>query len=80
MKKYGIEHFHVELIEETDSPEEREQYWIKFYNSYGDGYNATMGGDSKKYIDYDEIIKVYQEVQNINKTAEITGHDRNWIS
>lgn len=51
MKKYGTEHFHVELVEETDSPEEREQYWIRFYNCYGStGYNATMGGDSKRYI------------------------------
>lgn len=80
MKKYGTEHFHVELVEETDNPEEREQYWIKFYGSYRDGYNATMGGDSKKYIDYDEIVRVYQEVQNVSKTAKITGHDRKWIS
>ena len=80
MKKYGPEHFHVELVEETDYPEEREQYWIKYYNCYGStGYNATMGGDSKKYIDYDEIIKVYQEVQNVKKTAEITGHDPGWV-
>lgn len=63
MKKYGTEHFHVELVEETDSPEEREQYWIRFYNCYGStGYNATIGGDSKRYIDYEEIIRVYQEV------------------
>ena len=36
MAKYGIEHFHIELLEETDNPEEREIYWIKekdsFYN------------------------------------------------
>ena len=80
MKKYGVEHFHVELVEETDNPEEREQYWIKFYGSYGNGYNATMGGDSKKYIDYEEIIRVYQEVQNVNKTAQITGHCPKHIS
>lgn len=40
MKKYGTEHFQVELVEETDNPEEREQYWIKFYNCYGS--TATM--------------------------------------
>ena len=80
MKKYGLEHFHVELVEETDNPEEREQYWIKFYNCYGStGYNATMGGDSKRYIDYDEIVKVYQEAQNVKKTAQITGHCSKWI-
>lgn len=25
---------------------EREKYWIKHYNSYYDGYNETLGGDS----------------------------------
>ena len=25
MNKYGIEHFHIEQIEETDNPEEREK-------------------------------------------------------
>ena len=29
MRKYGIEHFHIELIEETQEPEEREIYWIE---------------------------------------------------
>lgn len=59
MNKYGIEHFHIELIEETNSPEEREIYWIKQYGSYHDGYNATMGGDGKPFYDYDLI---YQEL------------------
>lgn len=50
MKKYGIEHFHFEVIEETDQPQERECYWIKYYNSFisfenSNGYNATLGGD-----------------------------------
>ena len=52
MRKYGIEHFHISLIEETDNPEEREKYWIEYYQSFKYGYNATMGGDGKKYIDY----------------------------
>ena len=39
IKKYGIENFHIELIEETDSPNEREIYWIKEKNSYSNGYN-----------------------------------------
>ena len=57
MKKYGIAHFHTELLEETDNPEEREIYWIEQYQSFKSGYNATLGGDGKKYLDYDLIIK-----------------------
>lgn len=71
MKKYGIEHFHISLIEETDNPEEREKYWIEYLGTFKNGYNATMGGDGKRYIDYDLVVKTYNEVQNRNKTAKL---------
>lgn len=70
MRKYGIEHFHITLLEETDNPEEREVYWIKEKHSYENGYNATMGGDGKKYIDYDLVVSTYQELRTIKDTAE----------
>ena len=56
MRKYGIENFHIELLEETDNPEERETYWIEQKQSFKNGYNATMGGDGRRYIDYDLVI------------------------
>ena len=71
MKKYGIEHFHIELIEKTDSPEEREKYWIEQYGSFKYGYNATIGGDGKKYLDYDLIYRTYLDNKNITKTAQL---------
>ena len=51
MNKYGIEHFHIEIIEEIDNPEEREIYWINVKDTYTYGYNATLGGDGKTFID-----------------------------
>ena len=77
MRKYGIEHFHINLIEETDSPEEREKYWISEKKTFHYGYNATLGGDGKRFLNYDLIVKTYQEVQNLRKTAKICGvsHD-----
>lgn len=46
--KYGIESFYFEVIEK-DIPAElaghREQYWICFYDSYLNGFNATLGGE-----------------------------------
>ncbi len=71
MRKYGVEHFHIELIEQTDEPEEREKYWIEFYGSFKNGYNATIGGDGKKYLDYNLIIKTYNELHNCRKVAQI---------
>ena len=70
MRKYGIEHFHVELIEETDNPEEREVYWIEQKRSFKNGYNATLGGDGKRYLDYDLIIAIYREIGVIKDVAK----------
>lgn len=70
MRKYGIEHFHIKLIEETNNPEEREIYWIEKYQTFKNGYNATLGGDGKKYIDYSLVIETYKYLQNIAETAK----------
>lgn len=73
MRKYGVKHFNIEIIEETNNPEEREIYWIEYFGSFKNGYNATMGGDGKKYIDYDLVVATYKETLNATKTAEKLG-------
>ena len=73
MNKYGVDKFHIETIEETDDPEIREIYWIGHYDSYHNGYNATRGGDGKKYLDYDAIVSTYLKLQNITETALVHG-------
>lgn len=70
MRKYGIENFKIFLIEETDIPEEREIYWIEFFQSFKWGYNATLGGDGRKYLDYDVVEATYKEFQNEKAVAE----------
>ena len=80
MQKYGIEHFHIKLIEKTDKPEEREQYWIEQKRSFKYGYNATMGGDGKKYLDYDMLIAAYQELQSLTEVAKKYGCDPSHLS
>jgi len=82
MIKYGIENFQIEKLEECSEQEvnEREQYWIEKLNSFKYGYNATLGGDGKAYLDRDFLIKTYQEVQNISKTAEILNIDKGHLS
>lgn len=57
MRKYGIDNFSFEVLEETSVAQlnEREQYWIEYYHSYEDGYNNTRGGESRKQISQQEI-------------------------
>lgn len=75
MRKYGEEHFIFEVIEEADDIETREQYWINKFRSYigfedCNGYNATLGGDGKPYLnlDEDEVIKYH-----INEACYVIG-------
>lgn len=46
---YGIDHFKIEMLEETSKElgDEREMYWIDYYDSYYNGYNSTKGGQSR---------------------------------
>lgn len=73
MRKYGLSHFRVELIEETSNPSEREIYWIKEKNSYSNGYNATLGGDGIKLVDNKEVARLYQELGTQKAVAEALG-------
>lgn len=55
MRKYGIEHFSIKLLEEVKEfnlLSEREIYWIQKLDTYHNGYNATKGGDGTVLYDY----------------------------
>lgn len=70
MRKYGIENFKIQIIEETEIPEERETFWIEYFGSFKWGYNATKGGDGRKYIDYDLVVATYKELKNTIEVAK----------
>lgn len=62
IRKYGSDSFIVEIIDKTESSnelKEKEKYWINYFNSYYDGYNATLGGDGQCKYNYDEIVNFY---------------------
>lgn len=50
-RKYGIENFSFEVIEEMTEEyyhkfsNNREEYWIIFYDALNNGYNETAGGE-----------------------------------
>ena len=62
IRKYGQEHFFISQLEECsiDNVFEREQYWIKFYNSYENGYNETIGGEGCPKYDYSLIYQKFK--------------------
>lgn len=65
MRKYGIDNFSFEVIEECSIEElnEKEIYYIEQYNSYihaenSNGYNMTLGGDGVKGLVRTEEFKI----------------------
>lgn len=65
LRKYGVENFTVETLEECDIEDldSREIYYVAKYDTFANGYNATVGGDGKRMItsdsQYDEICGLY---------------------
>lgn len=69
--KYGIENFSIEQIEKCNEKDlsDKEIYWIEYFGTFKYGYNATIGGDGKPYLDYDLIVATYKELKNERETA-----------
>lgn len=84
LAKYGVENFIIELIEETDFPNEREEYWIQYYQSFHNGYNATTGGEGRPKVftpeEVETIVTLYNQKESIRNIAATLGMDRSTIS
>ena len=87
IKKYGKSNFYVEIIEETlvDNLNDLEEFYIKKYDSFNNGYNLCRGGNqpnrvkkefSKEVID--EIVELYISNNSLRFIADkfsITKHN-----
>ena len=81
MNKYGINKFHIELVEQCDIQilSEREIYWIEHYHSYSSGYNATFGGDGAVLYDYAYINSLYDKGFLCKEIAELLHCDEGTV-
>ena len=52
--EFGSDNFYFEILENCSIEElnEKEKYWINYYNTYKNGYNMTFGGSD--IIDYEK--------------------------
>ena len=59
----GIDNFSFEVIEETttDKLDEREIYWIAYYDTFYNGYNHTLGGHNNRQLDYNKILLLWNQ-------------------
>lgn len=82
IKKYGQEHFFISQLEECsiNNVFEREQYWIKFYNSYENGYNETIGGEGCPKYDYSLIYQKFKSGMLQKDIAKELGCEKHTIT
>lgn len=80
IRKYGIENFNLEIIEECEQSElnDKEIYWIDKYNTYHQGYNASIGGNNYDHLGtpieaYDMQGNFVKEYPSIKSAANDIG-------
>lgn len=85
IKKYGKSNFIIEVIEEVDkdSLNDKEKFWIEYYNSYNNGYNSTRGGQDcsthYKELDAKSIIKEYNSGKSLRSIGNTFKVDKQTI-
>ena len=80
IQKYGWDSFDIEIIEK-DIPDilidEKEQFYIAYYNTYNNGYNATKGGDGGRTLskltsfEAKQICEILNDKDNLLSFKEI---------
>ena len=79
--KYGIENFEIKCVEECEISvlNEREKYWVAFYDSYHNGYNETLGGEGSllefSEDEVQEIISKYKNGERLDYLCKEYHHD-----
>lgn len=85
INKYGKSNFTIEVIEEVESTNlnDRERYWIKYYDSYINGYNSTKGGQDGiklfKNLDIESIIREYKSGKSLREIGRLFNVDKQTI-
>lgn len=79
MMKYGVDKFHYEILEyQISNYDEREIYWIKYFNSATpNGYNVAPGGSgmgagcssvNSVFSNKEELMKCISEISGTSKS------------
>lgn len=85
INKYGKSNFTIEVIEEVESTNlnDRERYWIRYYDSHNNGYNSTEGGQDGiklfKNLDTESIVREYKSGKSLREIGRVFNVDKQTI-
>ena len=83
MNKYGVHSFVIQVLEENipfDILGQKEQEYIKQFNSYYNGYNSTLGGEGESCVDIQKLKEQYLQGKNFSEIAKDTGYTVKTVS
>jgi group I intron endonuclease len=86
IRKHGIESFVASVVEQVESItalNEREIYWIEYYDSYKKGLNSTTGGDggdNSKHIDYRKRKNIYTDDLREKRRKQLLSNNPNYMT
>lgn len=79
LRKYGENNFTLEILEDnindTDKLNDKEIYWIDYYDSFNNGYNLTKGGSGSSTFNTEEALKIIDLLKNSNNTMKEIGEE-----
>lgn len=77
IQKYGKENFSFEVIEECtiEQLNQKEMYWISYFNSVENGYNCSVGGDQQSIESNNGRAILTEDEVKIIRTA-YNNHER----
>lgn len=85
MRKYGIENFLFEVLEEcsVSSLNQKEREYIQKYNSCFNGYNESLGGDCGSHAPKETVLNIIHDLENTAFTqreiAKKNGVTEKWV-
>lgn len=76
IRKYGENSFEIQLLEicEDCMANDKEAYWINYYNTYKNGYNSTLGGDGKPTLDRPSKDELNQKIKDGWSLRKLANH------
>lgn len=80
LNKYGVENFELLIVGEYEEGllELEEIKYIELFDSYRNGYNATLGGEGARTLTVsdEDIISSYSKLKSMTEVASIFNIDR----
>lgn len=73
IRKYGWESFSIEIVEDSipnESLNDREIYWIEYYDSFENGYNMNRGGRGR-VVKEAEVLELWNQGNTITDITNL---------